>query len=277
MKLTPRYGSDPIITIEGDPEAIARPLIRQRERLVELLSKFDEDQWTHPSRCAGWSNRDVIVHLDSTNAFWGASISGGVRGKPTRYMESFDPIASPAEWVAGFQGLSSPEVFESFSASTKALVDRIGSLDSSGWDALGEAPVGHVSVQVVAHHALWDSWIHERDILLPLGIVPAHEADEVQAALQYAASLGPAFAMGNGISEEASLRVTVTDPAADFLVDVGNHVEVRSADRDGQLSLSGDAVALAESLSLRQAFDQEVPEEYLWMFRGLEILGIAPG
>ena len=38
MKLTPRYGSDPIITIEGDPEAIARPLIRQRERLVELLS-----------------------------------------------------------------------------------------------------------------------------------------------------------------------------------------------------------------------------------------------
>jgi len=276
MKLTPRYGSDPIISIDGDPEAIARPLIRQRERLVEILSKFDEDRWRHPSRCAGWSNRDVIVHLDSTNAFWGASISGAVRGKATRYMESFDPVASPAEWVAGFQGLSSVEVCDSFTALTNALVDRIGSLDSSGWSALGEAPVGHVSVQIVAHHALWDAWVHERDVLLPLGIVPAHEPDEVRAALRYAASLGPAFALGNGISEEASLRVTVSDPADDFVVVVGGNVEVHSADRDGEVSLSGDAVALTESLSLRQAFDQEVPEEYSWMFRGLEVFGTAP-
>ena len=276
MKLTPRYGSDPIITMEGEPDAIGVPLIRQRERFVDFLSQFNEDQWAHPSRCAGWSNRDVMVHLDSTNAFWGASVSAAVKGKPTRYMESFDPVESPAEWVAGFQGLSSAEVFDSFSASTLALVDRIRSLDSSGWSALGEAPVGHVSVQVVAHHALWDSWIHERDILLPLGIVPAHEPDEIRAALRYAASLGPAFALGNGISEEASLRFTATDPADDFLVDVCDHVEVRSANGDSDLSLSGDAVALAESLSLRHAFDQEVPEEYSWMFHGLEIFGVAP-
>jgi len=276
MRLTPRYGSDPIITMEGEPDSIARPLIRQRERLVEVLSQFDDGQWAHPSRCAGWSNRDVIVHLDSTNAFWGASISGAVRGKPTRYMESFDPVASPAEWVEGFQGLSSIEVFDSFSASTKALVDRVHSLDEDGWSALGESPVGHVSVRAVAHHALWDAWIHERDILLPLGVVPAREPEEVRAALRYAASLGPAFALGNEISKKASLRVTVADPADDFVVVVSDEVDVRSADRNGDVSLSGDAVALVESLSLRQPFEQHVPDEFSWMFRGLEIFGTAP-
>ena len=37
MQLTPRYGSDPLIVLDGPPAAIVAPVIAQRRRLVEVL------------------------------------------------------------------------------------------------------------------------------------------------------------------------------------------------------------------------------------------------
>lgn len=54
-------------------------------------------------------------------------------------------------------------------ASAQSPNDLLGSLEAVDWEALAEAPPGHITVSAVTHHALWDSWIHERDVLLPLG------------------------------------------------------------------------------------------------------------
>lgn len=106
MQLNPRYGDDPVITFDGSPAAIAEPTIRQRRRLAAALATLDDEQWAHPSRCDGWSSRDVIVHLDSTNAFWAYSIVAGLRGEPTQLLATFDPVASPAELVDGSNDVS---------------------------------------------------------------------------------------------------------------------------------------------------------------------------
>ena len=45
------------------------------QEFAAALAVLDDEQWSHPSRCEGWSSRDVIVHLDSTNAFWAFSSS----------------------------------------------------------------------------------------------------------------------------------------------------------------------------------------------------------
>lgn len=66
MQLTPRYGTNPIITLDGKPSDILAPVTRQRRRFADALAAFTDDEWAHPSRCAGWSNRDVIIHVDST-------------------------------------------------------------------------------------------------------------------------------------------------------------------------------------------------------------------
>src|SRR3954454_14509808 len=99
MLLRPRYGTDPVIVLDGDPAAIAEPAIRQRRRLSRLVAEFDDEQWAHPSRCAGWASRDVILHLDSTNNFWTFSIDQGRRGRPTSFLATFDPVASPVQLV----------------------------------------------------------------------------------------------------------------------------------------------------------------------------------
>lgn len=270
MQLTPRYGADPIITLDSSPSEIAEPIIRQRRRLATALASLTDEQWAHPSRCEGWSSRDVIVHLDSTNSFWAFSIAAGLRGEPTQFLAGFDPVASPAQLVAGSPDSSASEVLDRFTASTDTLVSLLASLNDDDWSALAEAPPGHLSVSAVAHHALWDSWVHERDILLPLGIAPAEETDEIAACLRYAAALAPAFAISRGAVGTGILAVDVTAPDISFVVEIGDRAAVRSGiAADVDLRLTGAAVDLLEALSIRRPIDQPIPADLSWMVNGL--------
>ncbi len=269
MQLTPWYGTDPLVSLDGPPADIAEPVIRQRRRLAAALASFTDDQWTNPSCCEGWSSRDVVVHLDSTNAFWAYSITQGLRGEPTEFLATFDPVSSPAEMVAGAVALSAGEALERFVVSTEALITVLEGLDDKGWSTLAEAPPGHVAISTVAHHALWDSWVHERDILLPLGIVPDVEADEVTACLRYGAALSPSFALSRGREPRGVLAVAVTDPDVGFVVEVGDRVAVRDGPADADVELTGDAIELLEAISIRRPFAQQVPDEWAWMVSGV--------
>lgn len=273
MQLTPWYGTDPIISVDGRPEAIAEPLIRQRARLADLLEAFADEQWDHPSRCEGWSNRDVITHLQSTNAFWGFSIAMGLKGEPTQFLATFDPVASPAQLVADAPALSTGELLGQFRASNQAFADQLSGLDEGGWQTTAEAPCGHVSITTLAHHALWDSLIHERDILLPLDAAPVEEADETLASLRYVAALSPAFAVSRGTSPGGMLAVEPTDGPDPFTVTVTDRVRVTDGRpaTEADLVLIGSAVDLLESLSLRTPLDQPVPEDAAWFVDGLKV------
>lgn len=277
MQLTPRYGTEPLITMDGAPRDIAVPAIRQRRRLATVLATFTDEQWAHPSRCAGWSNRDVVVHLDGTNSFWALAIGQGLQGAPTQFLATFDPVASPAQMVSGAGDRTTQEVLASFTASASALADLWASLGDDEWAATAEAPPGHVSVSAVTHHALWDSWVHERDILLPLGIAPAEEADEIAACLRYAAALGPSFAVNNGTALRGTLGINATQPSVSAIVEIGDRVHVCcNSDSAPDVTLTGGAVALLEALSIRTPLEQSIPEEHRWMLTGLaEVFDVA--
>jgi uncharacterized protein (TIGR03083 family) len=269
VQQSPRYGADPVIVLDGPPAAVLEPVSRQRRRLAAAVSSFTDEEWARPSRCAGWSNRDVISHLDTTNGFWVFSIASGLRGEPSQLLVGFDPAATPAQLVAASDGLPTSQVLDQFLASTDQLLDLLASLDDAGWSTLAETPAGHVSVSAVAHHALWDSWVHERDILLPLGGTPDEEADEIAASIRYVAALSPAMALNSGSAERGALAIDVTDPDLELVVDVGDHVLVRAGEAEAEVTLTGDAVALLEALSIRTPFDQVVPPSASWLVSGL--------
>lgn len=268
MELSPRYGADPVIVLDGDPAAVVHPTIRQRRRLATALAAFSDEEWEHPSRCDGWSNRDVIIHLHSTNTFWVYSIHHGAKGEPTQLLASFDPVNSPAELVAGSQHLATRDVLDQFVASTEALVDA---LESIGDDLLAraESPPGHVSISAVTHHALWDSWVHERDVLLPLGITPDEEPDEIAHSLRYVAALAAALSVAGGFSEGGTLGVTATDPDVAFTVEAANTVAVRAGDDVSDPRLTGGAVDLIEWLSTRVPRERPFPDGAAWILKGI--------
>lgn len=270
MELHPHYGPDALIVLDGSPSAIAEPTIRQRRRLVDVLAAFTDDDWEHATRCEAWSAREVVVHLDSTNAFWIHSIAAGRRGEPSRVLAHFDPVASPAQMVAAAGTTSAAEVLERFAASSDALAELLESLDERAWTLPAEAPPGHLSISAVAHHALWDSWVHERDILVPRGIAPVEESDEIAASLRYAAALSPAFALDQDPTVRGTMAITTRDPELAVVVEVDDHVRVRDGAADAaDVRLDADAVELVDALSIRGPVPGAIPAAGSWMLQGL--------
>ncbi|MEY2448973.1 MAG: hypothetical protein QOH79_2449 [Acidimicrobiaceae bacterium] len=270
MQLSPRYDGPPVFAVDGPVDDQREPLLRQRRRLQDALATLTDDQWAHPSRCVGWSVQDVIAHLIGTNDFWAMSILAGLAGSPTRILAAFDPAATPSLMVAPMRSMTPAETLDRFVESNRSLFDAVESLDDEGWSTLGESPAGHVPMRMLANHALWDAWVHERDILLPLGIVPAHEADEILSCLRYVAAVAPVLAHMADPTRRGALSIEASDPEAHIVIEVDATVAVRSGSAPpGAVRLSGRAVDLVDMLSIRAPLDQAVPEDRRWLLDGL--------
>lgn len=271
MLLTPRYGDSPILAVDVRAPG-EHPLIGQRRRLEGVLAQLSEEEWLHPSRCEGWTVQDVVTHLVSTNGFWALSIQAGVAGEPTRFLAAFDPVASPAQHVDQVQGTPVRETLEQLSSSTAALAAVVEGLAEADWDSLAEAPPGHLPVWLVADHALWDCWVHERDILLPLGRTAVADPGEVLTCLRYSAALGRAFEVCGGRAEPSVVTLEVHDPQARVVVTTdAERVRVHDDPAPDALRGEGDAIELLEMLSARDV-GVPVPEAVRALTAGLEVV-----
>jgi len=270
MQLTPQYGRGPAVTFDGAIDDQREPLVRQRQRMADALATLTAAQWASPSRCEGWSVQDVVSHLIGTNEFWSLSIAQGLAGAPTEYLASFDPVATPPLMVEPMRSLQPSEVLDKFVATNEALFAIVNELDDDGWVTRAESPAGHVQIRLLAYHALWDGWIHERDVLLPLGIAPVEEADEVVSSLRYVAAVAPVFAFSVDAARTGALAIEASDPDAVVVVEVGDGVSVHGGPAPaGATVLRGPAAALVDMLTFRRPFDQEIPEDRRWLFDGL--------
>jgi hypothetical protein len=186
-------------------------------------------------------------------------------------LVGFDPATTPARMVAGMRDLARGDVFDQLVASNDGFLAVLADLDDSGWSVPAESPVGHVPMRLIAQHALWDTWIHERDIALPLGLTPDVEADEIGSCLRYAGALSPTFALATGrqFSGDA-FGLEANDPELSLVFDVGESVAVRDDDvPTGAPCLRGDAVTLVEALSLRTPLPATSPAEWRHLLAGL--------
>jgi uncharacterized protein (TIGR03083 family) len=235
---------------------------QQRQRLASVLAELSADEWAHPSRCAGWTVQDVVTHLVSTNGFWALSITSGLTGEPTRFLGSFDPVVTPAQLVDQVQGTPVADTLEQLVATNEALAAALEGLDEAGWASLAEAPPGHLPIRLVADHALWDSWVHERDILLPLGRTPVEDREEVRTCLRYGAALGTALELCAGAVAPRAIGLRGHEPDVELVVAVdGDVVRVQDGPApDGAPCCAGSAVELLEMLSTRDV-GAPVPRE----------------
>ena len=269
MRIQPRFGSDPIIQLDGDPTAVRTPFVRQRRRLLETFAHLSEEDLAQPSRCDGWTVRDIAAHLAIVDTFWGYSISKGRKGEPSETLVDFDPVTTPAAMVASTSAMSAAETLTQLTASTERLLTLVEGLDDPTWMLPAEGPPGHIAISAVVHHALWDAWVHERDVMLPLGQTPPERDDEIIASLHYVSALGPAYAISQGKPHTGILGVRVSKPDAAFVVDIGESAVVRSGEEPADLELSNGAVELLEALSVRAPLPLALPAEHAWMVQGL--------
>jgi uncharacterized protein (TIGR03083 family) len=253
MQLRPVYGERPLVAIDLPRTAPVHPVVAQRRRFQAALASLDDGQWGAPTRCDGWSVQDVVTHLITTNQFWLFSIQAGLSGEPTQFLATFDPVATPAQLVDDAGSPTPAETLGAFTDTNEALLAVVEGLDDEQLALRAESPPGHVAIQELLDHALWDSWVHERDVFLEVGAPPPEEPAEVRSCLRYAAALGPGFAVMYGSPVPAATAIEPTDLDERFVVTVvDDQVQLHEGPApDGATVISGPAVELVEQLSFR--------------------------
>ena len=256
------YGTRAPMTVSGGPDDVVVPWRRHRERFSAELAGLDESEWYVESRCDGWDMRQVVNHLSTADAFWMASLLGATTATPTTFLDDFDPDSTPGEVIASIADDDPETVLTRFEEATVAFIGTVDMLEAEHWSETAESPVGHVTARLALGHALWDSWLHERDILIPLGRKPELHADEVLVATWYSLAIGglqgglvddwgPAdtgpeapveASLRFGDLPEVTLEIRVTDRA---------EVSIIAADAPGA-GAAGSAVALVEAFTGRE-------------------------
>ncbi|MGI9576879.1 MAG: maleylpyruvate isomerase N-terminal domain-containing protein [Microthrixaceae bacterium] len=254
------YGDELDLIAPGPPEAVFEPWTRHRSRFLTALGQLDDDQWRSTTRCEDWDAIGVLWHLITADQFWAASISSGAVGNPTAFLADFDPTTTPGAISESARKDSPAETLAAMVEVDTAFRTAVDAIDGEQWELPAESPIGHVPVRLALSHAFWDSWLHERDILVPLGLETEPEPDELWNAAWY--SLVAAAAQGGLIGDERSVapgpeepftvRVTLEefpDRTLELRVDEG--VSVTETDEAG--TGIGSALALVEYFTGRAA------------------------
>jgi uncharacterized protein (TIGR03083 family) len=245
-------------TADGAQNDVVRDALRaQRRRLPSLLRSLSDDEWDAPSRCAEWSVHEVARHLCDATLKCTELLRGEV-------PERFDPHTTPAAWLER-SARERPDdtlvVLENASADLLDEVDR-HVID----DPTARLPFlyGPVPWSIAVLHIVWDAWVHERDILLPLRRRHEAAAIESRAAASYGLTFAGSLAVvvdgtrlderivlagdGGGAFRLETLDGTVTATVGDDDCDAVDTEPLRGALADVVDSLVGRGRELTDAL-----------------------------
>jgi len=202
-----------------DPGHVLDVFGGQRQRFLAVLRGFGPGDWAAPTRCTAWSAQDVVRHLCDANM---KAIAIGPDDRTLDRAAGFDPRITPRQWLAASAGEPPDATLSRFVATTEERLDldRARLAQGRSFDVL--LPYGPVDWTVRVLHGFWDSWLHERDVLLARGIEHPTEADAT------------AYATAYGLFIAATVAAVLGDPVQDKLTLGGDGGGVFELDgRDG--------------------------------------------
>lgn len=146
-------------------ETIVAALAAQQAELDGLL---DPEAWDAPSRCAGWSVADVVLHLAQTNEMAIASVDGTFGDHVGRFPATAGSIDEGADLlVARERAIGAAAIDERWKRGAAALCDALLATDPHArvpWVA------GTLAARTLATTRLAETWIHTNDVAVGLGI-----------------------------------------------------------------------------------------------------------
>src|SRR5918997_3806101 len=162
---------DPLMT----PAAV-EALRADREALSTLAQSFSDDGWATPSRCEGWTVRDLLAHM--TQLFRQVVDPASLPpGHPSGSVERTQDV-----WVAALRDVPVQQVLDDYRALGEKAIAALAGLQGNDTPLdLGE--LGTHPIHLVANAFAFDHYTHIRvDLLAPTGPLdrPAPPADEPQ-------------------------------------------------------------------------------------------------
>lgn len=148
-------------------------LDEQHAELATLIETLDDDGWSRPTRCEGWTVADVVLHLAQTDELALASVRGrlaeGLRVLAGNAQGGGTVDDGAARMVARERGLANDSLLERWRTGSVALRRAVAAADPHervDW------VVGQLSVQTLTTTRLAESWIHTGDVAEAFGVTP---------------------------------------------------------------------------------------------------------
>ena len=187
-----------------DPGHLLDVWAGQRQRFITVLRGFGPGDWAAPTRCTAWSAHDVVRHLCDTN-LKAAAIGPG--DSTLDVTAGYDPRITPRQWLVASAGEPPDATLTRFVATTEErfALDRARLAQGARFDV--RLPYGLMDWTVRALHGFWDSWLHERDVLLPQGLEHPTGGDATVYAATYGLFIAAAVAavFGDQVREKLTL------------------------------------------------------------------------
>jgi uncharacterized protein (TIGR03083 family) len=234
--------------VELDPAVVVRSYTRHRRRFAGSAATLVADELASRSRCSEWSVADVLRHGCDVDRWMRTIWAGDVP------FSAFDPRVTPHESVVSGRSLPDEEVRDRYVASADEMAADVEASGPERWGLPSLSPAGAVPWWLGLLHAFYDSWVHERDALLPLGRDVAVEPDEVDAVFAYSLAVVPVAGRVLGRAEHidavvCSFRVTADEGPVTV-------TRVAGEPPAGVPALTGEAPVIVDALSGRGAPDE---------------------
>ena len=173
------------LRIDGDADGPAMAWRSQRGRVRGWLSGLADSDWNGPTRCESWDTTGLVRHLASASRFLGYTLHQAAAGEQTRLLQGMD-TRTTVEAAASMLGDMTPAAALETLATTDAAVDaELAKMSGTDWGAFAEAPPGQLPAHLVVSHFLFDSWVHEYDLMVPRGEHPVVDPLEAEVVVRY--------------------------------------------------------------------------------------------
>jgi uncharacterized protein (TIGR03083 family) len=192
--------------IEPGPQVVADALAAQRQRLLALLRTLDDQQWQTTSRCTEWTVHETVRHLVDVLHLSTAKY----RHEPAvfEFEVPLDPRTEPRRWLERSAGQSSNETVAAFESAAAAEHDAFARLGSEGGDEQLMGAYGPLHWSVLGAHVFWDGWLHERDIVVPLGLPHESTVAEDRLAALYGLAIASLMSTFMGVPLAMTIELT---------------------------------------------------------------------
>ena len=257
------YGGDGVpIAVPGGPHEIAAAWRSHRQRLRTWFLGLGDAEWSGATRCTEWRVLELAQHLISGSQFLGYTLHQSRKGEATRLLAGFDSQRTAAVTAAQFAGLPPGDLLERLNAVDAQVEHEIESLVGDEWVNPAEAPPGQVPAYVAVNHFLFDSWVHERDMMLPANQIPATEPNEAAMVASYVVALtGVARRVGESAPSQAPLRMRLSDIDRCIRVDVTEgRASVSFTEPDGDAEFCARAADIVDFATGRK-IEGELPAD----------------
>jgi uncharacterized protein (TIGR03084 family) len=154
-------------------DPVVQALDDQQQELESLVGGLDDAGLLRPTRCAGWTVSDVLLHLAQTNEAAVASVEGRLAEHATTMVTGPPDVADVDAWaddaVAAERSTPPAEVRERWRRSAADQLAAFRSCDASDrvtWVA------GDLAARTLASTRLAETWIHTVDVASATGSRP---------------------------------------------------------------------------------------------------------